>query len=45
MTLEDIIVFLDNEAQRQTLTEQTIRRCVLLVYEMGIEQGKQERTP
>ena len=45
MTLEDLIAFLDTEQQRQTLTEQTIRRVLLLAYEMGLAQGKQERTP
>lgn len=45
MTLEDIIQFLDDEQQRQTLHERTIRRCILLAYELGMEAGKAERMP
>lgn len=45
MTLYDIIEFLDTEQERQTLTEATIRRCVLLVYDMGRVAGTAERRP
>ena len=42
MTLEDIITFLCDETAGQTLTPMDIRRSVLLVYEMGMEAGRQE---
>jgi hypothetical protein len=35
MSLEDIIQFLVTETERHTLTEMSIRRCVLLAHEMG----------
>ncbi len=37
MTLEEIVLFLLDESQEQTLTEATIRRCILLAYNMGVE--------
>lgn len=45
MTLEDVIAFLETETERQTLTAQAIRRCILLAYEMGHEAGRQEPRP
>ena len=39
MTLEDLINFLCDENAEQTLTAMTIRRTVLLAYEMGMNAG------
>jgi hypothetical protein len=42
ITLDDIIMFLHNEAECQTLTEKDITRCVMLAYEMGVTSGRGE---
>ena len=42
MTLQDLIDFLRDESEEQTLTETAIARTVLLAYELGLEQGRKE---
>ena len=45
MTLQDVIDFLYDEAQEQTLTRRDIERCVLLVHDMGVTEGRSTVTP
>ena len=43
MTLQDVIDFLYDEAQKQTLSRRDIERAVLLIHDMavaGVERGK-----
>ena len=40
MTLQDLIEFLRDETERQTLTEQAITRCILLAFDLGMAAGK-----
>ena len=45
MTLDDIIDFLHDESQGQTLTRKDIERCALLLHDMGNAAGQGEGTP
>lgn len=45
MTLQDLIDFLRDEAQEQTLTEQAITRCVLLAFDLGMAAGEARMSP
>ena len=40
MTLQDIITFLHDESECQTLTEKDITRCVLLAFDLGMAAGE-----
>ena len=40
MTLDDIITFLHDESECQTLTEKDITRCVLLAFDLGMAAGE-----
>lgn len=45
MTLQDLIEFLCDETERQTLTEQAITRCVLLAFDLGMAAGEARMAP
>ena len=45
MTLDDLISFLEDETERQTLTPQAIRRCILLAADLGRNAGQADALP
>ena len=45
LTLQDLIEFLRDETERQTLTEQAITRCMLLAFDLGMAAGEARMSP